>query len=356
MDMNQLVRKSVVRPGGQLLFAAALMLFAHTGVDAEIGRVSIQATLEELFEASRARTPDRAEISLPINELVSMLPDMVRVVLPDGTQRRPANIRATFAVKEPGGEIGDTKTVRMTRVDDQTYVVARRSKRTFRSWLLKRPDDLYQGNVVLERIAGLEPDGVSFHLSIDDVSEELFALVDAEWESDRSERALEQISGVSIMEGAFGDLEGGTRRFAEFEGRTLLLHIWATWCPPCIAEMPALEALQDRYGDSGLIVINLSDESADVIRDWLSENPTTMVHGRADAFEFLLGDAPPDEVDRSLGTRPVYVVVDRDGIVRTIRQGFVERPVPDAANAEAPGEPEHFIVDLIKPQLGPDGT
>ena len=132
-----------VRPIGRLLFAVALMVFAPMDADAEIDRVSIQATLEELFEASRARTPDRAEISLPINELVSMLPDMARVVLPDGTQRRPANIRATFAVKEPGGEIGDTKTVRMTRVDDQTYVVARRSKRTFRSWLLKRPDDLY---------------------------------------------------------------------------------------------------------------------------------------------------------------------------------------------------------------------
>ena len=209
---------------------------------------------------------------------------------------------------------------------------------------------------MLERIAGLEPDGVSFHLSIDDVSEELFALADAEWEDDRSERALEQISGVSIMDGAFGDLEGGTRRFAEFEGRTLLLHIWATWCPPCIAEMPALEALQDRYGDRGLIVINLSDESADVIRDWLSDNPSTMVHGRVDAFGFLLGDAPPDEVDRSLGTRPVYVVVDRDAIVRTVRQGFVERGVPDASNEEAPGEPEHFIADLIKPHLGLDET
>ena len=158
---------------------------------------------------------------------------------------------------------------------------------------------------MLERIVGLEPDGISLRLSIEDVTEELFALVDAEWESGRSERALEQVSGMSIMEGEFGDLEGGTRRFGEFEGQPLLLHIWATWCPPCIAEMPALEALQDRYADSGLTIVNLSDESVDVIRDWLSENPSTMVHGRADAFEFLLGDSPPDGVDRALGSRPV---------------------------------------------------
>ncbi len=339
-----------------MLVAAALVVIAHTGVDAEIGRVSIQDTLEELLEANRARTPDRTEISLPINEFVSVLPDMARVVLPDGTQRRPPNIRAVFAVKEPGGEIGDTRTVRMKRIDDQTYVVAGRSKRTFRSWLLRRLDDLYRGNIVLERIAGLEPDGASFQLSIDEVTEELFAVADAEWESDRSERALEQVSGIPIIHAVFGDLDGGTRQFAEFEGRTLLLHIWATWCPPCIAEMPALEALQDRYGDRGLTVINLSDESPDVIRDWLSNNPSTMVHGRVDAFEFLLGDPPPDDVDRSLGSRPVYVVIDQDLIVRTVRQGFVESPVPDATNADAPDGPEHFIVDLIKPHLAPDGT
>lgn len=349
--MNQLVKIDTVSLGGRLLFAACLLVVAHADVEAEIGPVSIDNAMQELYEAKRTLSPERTEISLPIEEFVSMVPDMARVVLPDDAARRPANIRAIFAVRQPGGGIGDTKSVRMERIDEQTYAVARRAMRTFRSWLLKRTDNLFEGSVVLDRIVGLEPDGISFRLSIDEVSEELFSLADAEWESDRSERVLEGISGVSIMEGVFGDLEGGTRRFAEFEGQPLLLHIWATWCPPCIAEMPALEALQHHYAGSGLAIVNLSDESADVIRDWLSENPSTMVHGRVDAFEFLLGDPPPEGADRILRSRPVYVVVDREAVVREVRQGFVERHVPGATNADSPDEPEHFAADLVKPYL-----
>lgn len=330
--------------GGRLTLAALMLAVACSGANAEIGRVSIGDTLQELHEAKRAVAPDRNEVSVPIRGFVSMLPDMARVVLPDGTEPKSTNIRATFAVEQPGGELEDTKTVRMKRADDGTYVVAWRSKRAFRSWLLKRTDALFNGNVVLERIVGLAPDGISFHLSIEEVSEELFALADAEWEEDRGERVLEQISGTSIMEGAFDDLEGGIRRFAEFEGRTLLLHIWATWCAPCIAEMPALEALQDRYRDNGLTVINLSDETRNVIRDWLLENPTRMVHGHVDAFGFLLGDPPPEGVDRSLGSRPVYVVADRKGTVQKINVGLVKMTGPE-------GESEHYAAEWLRPYL-----
>ena len=348
--MKQIVT-NVMRSGGRLLCAACLLVVAHTIAEAEIGRVSVDKMMQEVYAAKRAVTPDRTEVSFPVDDLVSMLPGMARVVVADGAKPMPASVRAIFAVRQPGGEIGDTKTVHMRQIDGQTYVVARRSKRTFRSWLLKRPDDLFEGSVVLERIVGLEPDGISFHLSVEEVSEQLFALADAEWESDHHERVLEQISGISINEAVFSDLEGRSWRFAEFEGRTLLLHIWATWCPPCIAEMPTLEALQDRYRESGLTVVNLSDEAADVLRDWLSANPSTLVHGRVDAFAFLLGDPPPDGVDGSLGSRPVYVVVDRDAVVRTIRQGFVKSSVSGATNAESPDEPEHFVADLVRPHL-----
>ena len=326
---------------GERLILTALILAVASGASAEIGRMLIDNTWQELHEAKRAVSPDRNEFSLPIRGFVSRLPDMARVVLPDDAEPK-ATIRAIFAVEQPGGELGDTKTIRMKRAGDGTYVVALRSKRAFRSWLLKRTDALFKGNVVLERVAGLDPDGISFHLSIEEVSEALFALADAEWEDGRGERLLEQISGTSIMEGAFDDLEGGIRRFAEFEGRTLLLHVWATWCAPCIAEMPALEALQDRYHENGLTVVNLSDESGDVIRDWLSENPTTMVHGRVDAFGFLLGDSPPEGVDHSLGSRPVYVVVDRQGTVQKINVGFVKITGPE-------GESEHYAVEWLRP-------
>ena len=275
---------------------------------------------------------------------------MVRVVLPDDANRELSNIRAIFAVKQPGGEVGDSITVRMKPIDGRTYGVARWSRRAFRSWLRKRFDDVLRGNVVLEDTVGLEAAGVSFHLSVADVAEELLAVADTTSDSP-TERALKRIMGTSIIDARFTDLEGGSRRFAEFEERTLLLHIWATWCAPCIEEMPALEQLQDRYRDRGLTVINLSDEPADAIRDWQSENGSTMLHGRVDGFEFLLGDAPAEGVDRNLGVRPVYVVVDREGIVREARAGFVKILDWRTMNAVPEGESEHPATALVEPYL-----
>ena len=81
--------------------AASLLVVSHTAAEAEIGRVSIDKMMRELYAAKRATNPDRTEISFPIDELVSMLPGMARVVLADGTKPRPANVKAIFAVTNP---------------------------------------------------------------------------------------------------------------------------------------------------------------------------------------------------------------------------------------------------------------
>ena len=338
-----------MRRSGRLLLAVFVMALAQTGADAEIGRVSLNEVTKELFTAKRALDPD-AGFSLPLKDVVSKVPDMARVVLPDDPKLALSSIRAIFAVKQPGGEVGDSITVRMKPIDGRAYGVARWSKRAFRSWLRKRFDDVLRGNVVLEDIVGLEAAGISFHLSVADMAEELLALSGTASDSPTG-RALKRILGTSIIDARFTDLEGGSRRFAEFKDRTLLLHIWATWCAPCIEEMPALEQLQDRYRDRGLTVVNLSDEPADVIRDWLSENGSTMLHGRVDGFEFLLGGPPAEGVDRNLGVRPVYVVVDREGIVREARVGFVKILDPGTMNAVPEDESEHHTRALVEPYL-----
>lgn len=121
--------------------------------------------------------------------------------------------------------------------------------------------------------------------------------------------------------------------------------------------MPALEALQDRYRDHGLTVVNLSDEPAKVVKEWLAENPSTMLHGHVEGFEFLLGSPPVEGVDRNLGVRPVYVVVDGEGIVRAIRVGSVKsvKIGQDSSEVVEEGEPEHHAAAWVKPYLTPPG-
>lgn len=57
---------------------------------------------------------------------------------------------------------------------------------------------------------------------------------------------------------AFADLAGRRLHLADFEGRVVLLNFWATWCAPCVREMPALDSLQAALGERGLTVAAVS--------------------------------------------------------------------------------------------------
>jgi thiol-disulfide isomerase/thioredoxin len=63
---------------------------------------------------------------------------------------------------------------------------------------------------------------------------------------------------------AFTDLAGTRVRLADFESRVVLLNFWATWCAPCVREMPALDRLQAALGDRGLSVVAVSIDRAGV--------------------------------------------------------------------------------------------
>jgi thiol-disulfide isomerase/thioredoxin len=62
----------------------------------------------------------------------------------------------------------------------------------------------------------------------------------------------------------FTDLAGARVRIADFEGRVVLLNFWATWCAPCVREMPSLDRLQAALGDRGLSVVAVSIDRAGV--------------------------------------------------------------------------------------------
>ena len=62
------------------------------------------------------------------------------------------------------------------------------------------------------------------------------------------------------------DLDGKTVRFSEFKGRPVVLDFWATWCQPCRASMPHLNALQDHFGQRGLVVLGVSVDDGGPLR------------------------------------------------------------------------------------------
>jgi peroxiredoxin len=64
------------------------------------------------------------------------------------------------------------------------------------------------------------------------------------------------------------DLTGNSASLADFRGQVVLVNLWATWCPPCKEEMPALETYYRRHRDDGFVIIavNDGDPTPDVVR------------------------------------------------------------------------------------------
>lgn len=64
------------------------------------------------------------------------------------------------------------------------------------------------------------------------------------------------------------DTQGVPRSLEDYRGQVVLVNLWATWCPPCKEEMPALQSFYDRYRDQGFVVlaVNDGDPASDVVQ------------------------------------------------------------------------------------------
>lgn len=80
--------------------------------------------------------------------------------------------------------------------------------------------------------------------------------------------------GMTIPDFDLQTLEGATQKISDIKSKVVLINFWATWCPPCVKEMPSLQKLSDEYSKQGLTVIgvNLDEEKPEVIQEFLKKN------------------------------------------------------------------------------------
>jgi len=68
------------------------------------------------------------------------------------------------------------------------------------------------------------------------------------------------------------DLSGAKWTLRSLAGKVVLVNFWATWCPPCRKELPDLEALAERFGSRGLVVLAISDEEAEKVKPFVADH------------------------------------------------------------------------------------
>lgn len=106
----------------------------------------------------------------------------------------------------------------------------------------------------------------------------------------------------------FQDESGKTRSLKEWQGRVVLLNLWATWCVPCRKEMPSLAALQRRYGskDFEVVAISVDREGAKIAAPFLEETQSRALRLYVDPTSKSV------ELVTALGL-PATVLIDRQG-------------------------------------------
>jgi thiol-disulfide isomerase/thioredoxin len=112
-------------------------------------------------------------------------------------------------------------------------------------------------------------------------------------------------------------LDGREVGLSDYRGKVVLLHFWATWCPPCLAAMPYEVELQEKYGPDGFMVIGLNmDRKPEAARAYLVANPVN--------YPVLVMDAETRSAFGGVPTIPYTVLVDRDGFIRKQKLGYGE--------------------------------
>jgi thiol-disulfide isomerase/thioredoxin len=124
-----------------------------------------------------------------------------------------------------------------------------------------------------------------------------------------------------LPEFSLSDLSGKQRNINEWQGKVLVINFWATWCPPCMKEMPEFEAMQKEFGSKGLQFIGIAIDDAEPVKEFITNKNIT--------YPILLGEDQGTKIAHDLGnivnTVPFTVIVDKNGRVIKTHMGELER-------------------------------
>lgn len=114
------------------------------------------------------------------------------------------------------------------------------------------------------------------------------------------------------------DLDGNPRSLADYRGQVVLVNLWATWCPPCVDELPTLNDFYRDYAGDGFLLVGVNDgEELSVVKDYVTRT----------GLDFPIWTDPTYLSESAFGTMnlPSSYVIDRQGRVRLQWIGAINR-------------------------------
>lgn len=159
------------------------------------------------------------------------------------------------------------------------------------------------------------------------------ALTTGYWLYPWNRGAISDTSNVAhLMAATLPDMDGKSQALAQWQGKVIVVNFWATWCSPCLKEIPEFVRMQEKFGHRGLQFVGIAIDNRDKVREFAAKFRMN--------YPVLVGEIEAIELVRMVGNErgglPFTVIVDRKG--RLI-------------GSELGGLNEHKLAAIIEPVL-----
>jgi len=136
------------------------------------------------------------------------------------------------------------------------------------------------------------------------------------------QQALENPAiGTQRSEFSAMDINGQLRNINEWDGKVIFLNFWATWCPPCLKEIPDFIELQKAYGNQNLQFIGIAIDNSDAVRKYAEEAgmnyPTMAVEVEGVSLAKRYGN--------QMGALPYTAIINRKGEISSTITGELSK-------------------------------
>src|SRR5690554_1157292 len=150
--------------------------------------------------------------------------------------------------------------------------------------------------------------------------------------------AMEPSGGAEFPSLVVTTLDGAVYDLADRRGRWVVVNFWATWCAPCLKEMPELSALDAMHEHVGVVGLAYEDIEPEAMRDFLAKHPVVYPIAIIDTYD------PPSDFDTPRGLPMTYLIGPDGRVVKRflgpVHAREIEAAIADAGGPAIPAGPE----------------